>query len=60
LRAKRAFAILGHAMPAALPIPVLVHLAAAASALVLGFVMLARRKGTPSHKALGRIWVAVM
>jgi uncharacterized membrane protein len=47
-------------MLAALPIPVLVHLAAAASALVLGFVMLARRKATPSHKALGRIWVGLM
>ena len=47
-------------MPAALPIPVLVHLAAAASALALGFVMLARHKGTASHKRLGRVWVGLM
>lgn len=47
-------------MPAAPPLPVLVHLAAAASALALGFVMLARRKGTASHKALGRVWVGLM
>ena len=47
-------------MPASVPFPLLVHLAAAASALVLGFVMLARRKGTASHKALGRVWVGLM
>jgi len=47
-------------LPATIPIPVLVHLAAAGSALVLGIVMLVRPKGTASHKALGRTWVALM
>ena len=47
-------------VPAAIPVPVLVHLAAAVSALLLGIVMLMRRKGTASHKALGRTWVALM
>lgn len=47
-------------MPDAIPIPVLAHLCAALAALVLGVVMLVRRKGTASHKALGRLWVALM
>lgn len=47
-------------MPAAPPIPVLLHLAAALSALCLGVAMLARRKGTASHKALGRVWIGLM
>ncbi len=47
-------------MPSAIPIPVLLHLAAALSAVVLGIVMLVRRKGTISHKALGRAWVGLM
>lgn len=37
-----------------------IHLAAAILGLVLGAVMLYRRKGTASHKALGRIWVGLM
>jgi len=37
-----------------------VHLAFAMVALVLGAAILARRKGTPVHKRLGRLWVAVM
>ena len=36
------------------------HAYAALIALVLGVVMLVRAKGTPSHKALGRAWVAIM
>lgn len=36
------------------------HLAIALLALLLGLVVLARRKGTASHKMLGRIWVALM
>jgi uncharacterized membrane protein len=36
------------------------HVAAALFALVLGVVMLAHSKGTPSHKTLGRVWVALM
>lgn len=36
------------------------HLLAAVVALGLGGYVLARPKGTPTHKALGRIWVALM
>ncbi len=43
-----------------MPPTLVLHLAAALGALGLGAVILARRKGTPSHKALGRIWVALM
>lgn len=37
-----------------------VHLTAAVASLLLGALVLARRKGTASHKLLGRIWVALM
>lgn len=43
-----------------MPVTVVIHLLAAVAALVLGIVILARGKGTPSHKALGRLWVGVM
>jgi uncharacterized membrane protein len=36
------------------------HLATAFSALLLGGVVLARRKGTTSHRALGWAWVVLM
>jgi len=36
------------------------HLAATLAALVLGIVMLARRKGTLSHRRLGWLWVGLM
>lgn len=36
------------------------HLAATLAALVLGIVMLVRRKGTVSHRRLGWIWVILM
>jgi uncharacterized membrane protein len=36
------------------------HLVTAVGALMLGIVMLSRRKGTASHRALGWIWVALM
>ena len=36
------------------------HLGAALIALVLGAVQLARVKGTPAHRLLGRIWVVAM
>jgi uncharacterized membrane protein len=52
--------MLGRTMPTAIPTPILLHLSAALSALVLGTVMLVRRKGTASHKALGRLWVGLM
>ena len=37
-----------------------IHLLGAVPALVIGAVMLFREKGTPSHKALGRVWVALI
>ncbi len=37
-----------------------VHLAAAVPALVLGGSILALRKGTRLHKALGRVWVVLV
>lgn len=37
-----------------------IHALSATLAVVLGAVVLWRRKGTPLHKALGRIWVALM
>lgn len=36
------------------------HLGAALAALLLGALVLARRKGTRSHKRLGRLWVVFM
>jgi uncharacterized membrane protein len=39
---------------------VLFHLATALAALVVGAVVLARRKGTASHRALGWTWVLLM
>ncbi len=36
------------------------HSAVAASAVVLGAVVLRRRKGTPPHRWMGRAWVALM
>ena len=36
------------------------HLWAASLALALGAVLLARAKGTPAHRLLGRAWVALM
>jgi len=36
------------------------HLSAALAALLIGAVVLARRKGTPDHRALGWGWVGVM
>jgi len=47
-------------VPAAIPLPVLIHLSAAICALALGIVMLVRRKGTLSHKFWGRIWAGLM
>lgn len=47
-------------MPATVPFTVLIHLGAAISALLLGTIMLVRRKGTLSHKFWGRIWAGLM
>jgi len=43
-----------------LSLPIAVHLAAAVPALALGAAILLRRNGTPAHKALGRLWAALM
>src|SRR5262245_16743491 len=42
------------------PIPIQLHAYAALAAFALGVVQLARVKGTPSHRALGYVWVALM
>jgi uncharacterized membrane protein len=39
---------------------IFLHLITAVAALLLGIVMLSRRKGTTSHRMLGWIWVALM
>jgi uncharacterized membrane protein len=39
---------------------ILVHATAATAALGLGMALLARRKGTSSHRALGWLWVLLM
>jgi uncharacterized membrane protein len=39
---------------------IFVHLVCALAALVLGAVVLARRKGTPSHRVTGWVWVLLM
>jgi uncharacterized membrane protein len=39
---------------------VFVHLVCAVAALALGALLLLRRKGTPSHRALGWVWVLLM
>lgn len=42
------------------PLQIQVHAVSAIAAFVLGAFVLWRRKGTPLHKALGRVWVALM
>lgn len=44
----------------AAPAAIQLHLASAAVAFVLGTWMLLRPKGTPVHRTLGRIWMALM
>lgn len=39
---------------------ILIHLVAALAALGLGAAVFLRRKGTPVHRALGRVWVGLM
>jgi uncharacterized membrane protein len=38
----------------------LIHLAAAALALILGGLLLLMQRGTPQHRFAGRVWVALM
>jgi len=47
-------------MSHALTPAIAVHLIAATVALVLGAIVLARRKGTAAHRLLGRLWVGAM
>lgn len=42
------------------PLAVQIHAAAAIAALILGALVLFRRKGTALHKAMGRVWVGLM
>ncbi|MCZ3377517.1 MULTISPECIES: DUF2306 domain-containing protein [Rhizobium] len=42
------------------PIAIRIHVAAVIPAAVLGTYLLVRPKGTPSHRLLGKIWLALM
>lgn len=42
------------------PLAVQIHALSAIAALVLGALVLFRRKGTPLHKAMGRVWALLM
>lgn len=44
----------------ALSVPIILHLATVVPALLLGPVVLLRRKGDAAHKLLGRVWVCLM
>jgi len=37
-----------------------IHMVAACVALILGIIMFVRRKGTPSHKMIGKLFVGLM
>lgn len=41
-------------------LPIMLHAGAATSALLLGAVVLFKRKGTATHKLAGRVWVGLM
>ena len=42
------------------PFAVQLHVYTVVPAAILGAAMLLRRKGTPSHRALGRFWIGLM
>ncbi|WP_285713623.1 DUF2306 domain-containing protein [Erythrobacter oryzae] len=44
----------------ALSLPIMLHLATVVPALLLGPVVLLRRKGDATHRMLGRVWVCLM
>ena len=44
----------------AAPLAIQIHARAASAAMVLGAVILFRRKGTKMHRLMGRIWVGLM
>ena len=47
-------------MPTGFTPVILMHTIAALAALTLGAIVFMRRKGTSSHRLLGRMWVALM
>lgn len=42
------------------PLAVQIHAVAALAAILLGALILFRRKGTPTHRLLGRVWAGLM
>ncbi|WP_017665389.1 DUF2306 domain-containing protein [Porphyrobacter sp. AAP82] len=44
----------------ALSLPIMIHLSTVVPALLLGPVVLLRRKGDSAHKLMGRLWVCLM
>ncbi len=42
------------------PLAVQIHAVAAIAAILLGALVLFRRKGTPTHRLLGRVWAGLM
>jgi uncharacterized membrane protein len=44
----------------AAPLAIQIHAFTATAAMLLGALVLFRRKGTPLHKLMGRIWVGLM
>jgi uncharacterized membrane protein len=44
----------------AAPISIQIHAFSATAAMLLGALILFRRKGTPTHKLLGRVWAGLM
>jgi uncharacterized membrane protein len=42
------------------PVQIQIHAVTASAAMLLGALVLFRRKGTPVHKLMGRIWVGLM
>jgi uncharacterized membrane protein len=42
------------------PLAIQIHATSAVAAILLGAIVLFRRKGTPSHKLTGRIWAGLM
>jgi uncharacterized membrane protein len=42
------------------PTAIQIHAFSATAAMLLGAVVLFRRKGTPTHKLMGRVWAALM
>lgn len=43
-----------------LPVAVQIHIIAAVTSLILGIAMFVRVKGTPSHKIIGKLFLALM